>query len=271
MSTSSRRTGLSVLVSLVLVLGTLLAAGMSVPAAAAPDPGPGQGVVEGFVHDVSIGALEGVVVDAFAVGADPDAEPAAASTTTPSETDRALGYWALALPAGDYRLRFSGEGLQTQWYGGGAGDVVEVYEGDTYRLSPTTVRSAGQALVTGYLRDPAARRYINDLQVEAVDGSEVGASALTYRSTSDWRDGFFALHLPAGTWQVRVTDAATSRWTWARSRSRLGRRGSSGPSTCPAPRGQRGMSRCRSSTDSLGLCRAHASRSGRSRGRPTSR
>ncbi|WP_341229466.1 nidogen-like domain-containing protein, partial [Nocardioides salarius] len=158
------------------------------------------------MHDVSIGALEGVVVDAFAVGADPDAEPAAASTTTPSETDRALGYWALALPAGDYRLRFSGEGLQTQWYGGGAGDVVEVYEGDTYRLSPTTVRSAGQALVTGYRRDPAARRYINDLQVEAVDGSEVGASALTYRSTSDWRDGFFALHLPAGTWQVRVTD-----------------------------------------------------------------
>jgi hypothetical protein len=208
MSTSSRRAGLSALVSLVLVLSTLLAAGMSVPAAAAPDPGPGQGVVEGFVHDTSIAPLDGVTVDAFSVGADPDTEPAAASTTTPSEADRALGYWALALPAGDYRLRFSGEGLQTQWYGGGAGEVVEVYEGDTHRVSPTTVRSAGQALVTGFLYDPKMGRFINDLQVEAVNGSEVGASALTYESESstDWQGGFFALHLPAGTWQLRVTD-----------------------------------------------------------------
>ena len=205
-SSSPGRSGLSALVSLVLVLSTFLLAGMSVPATGAPDPGPGEGTIEGVLNDTSTQGLVGVTVDAFPVGADPDVTPPAGSTTTPSEEGRSVGYWALALAAGEYRLRFSGEGLQTQWYGGGAGQVVEVYEGSLRRLAATTVRTAAQAVLRGTIVDGLDGRAVNDIVVEAVDPEgRNGATALTY-SSELWSNGYFALYLDAGTWRLRAYD-----------------------------------------------------------------
>ncbi|ANH38095.1 Dioxygenase [Nocardioides dokdonensis FR1436] len=204
MRSSPRRSGLSVLLSLVLLLGSLLVAGA---AAAAPSPEAGNGTLTGFAHDLQARGLDGVTVEAFAVGSDPDVDPPVGTTGTPSETGRAPGNWYLELPQGEYRLRFSGAGLQTQWYGGGAGRVVQVAEGLIERLPATSLRGTATAVVHGTVHDDLDHRAVHDILVEAVDADGLpAASALTYSSDQFQSDGYFALHLDAGTWTIRASD-----------------------------------------------------------------
>lgn len=191
----------------IFVLTTLLALVLGVLATLSP-PGRadevGSGTLTGYVRGTDGRRMADVMVEVFAVGV--DEPPVATVDVEGAEGD--LGSYRVDVPAGDYRLRFSGAGLTSRWYGIGAGETVTVAATETTSLRPTTVSPASQSVIYGFI---TARGVLtDDVKVQALDASgDVVASAITYEGGSQ-DHGYFALYLPAGTYTLRYEPAEES-------------------------------------------------------------
>lgn len=191
-------------VVLALVAGTF-ATFFSPPAVAAE---PGEGTVAGYVRGTDGVRLAGVTVTAYEAGPDASTAPVATTTTEEPGEETYVGDYRLDLPAGTYRLEFSGEGLATRWYGTGAGEVIDVEDAGWHDLDPVTVSPASDAVVHGVTEDESGNR-IDDVVVEAwAEGAaSPTATARTYAGGGEGH-GYFALYLPPGTYEIRYS----ARW-----------------------------------------------------------
>jgi len=186
---------------LALVAASLTTFGF--PSAVAVEPGLGS--ASGFVRGVDGTRLSGVLVEAFASDAGAEAEPVDTALSGDGET-AGLGDYTLDLPEGLYRLRYSGEGLMTRWYGIGAGQVVDVYEGSDALQEPVTMSPAVDAVIHGFTVRPDGRR-VNDIVVEAwAPGAlEPSATARSYEGGGE-SNGYVALYVAPGTYEIRYSD-----------------------------------------------------------------
>ena len=195
-----------------LVMATLLAlvagllATLSPPVRAAD----GDGGLHGTVRASDGSRLGGVTVEVFAVDAGVDAEPVATTTTGDGST-LSTGDYELVLAAGDYRIRYTVDGYAQRWYGIGAGSVVSLAPADYRYLDNVTMSPAADAVITGLVRG-ADGSLLDDATVMAlVEGqSRPVATALTYEGGGVGH-GYFALHVPAGTYGIRVSSPGWSR------------------------------------------------------------
>lgn len=189
-----------------LLLATTLALGIvatgATPATAAPDTGPtrlspadlaeADAVITGLVYDPQGELVDDIQVEAFAAS-DPNGEPVATDLTYEEENSASHGAYTLAVPAGQYVIRFSSpewhdRTFETHYYGGGAGTPVSVATGDSTLLEDVTlVRDTGVPVTGTVTSTPAAGseyyaslyRLVGDVYWE-VDWAEVENGRYTF-------------------------------------------------------------------------------------------
>ncbi|WP_214058516.1 carboxypeptidase-like regulatory domain-containing protein [Nocardioides aquaticus] len=100
-----------------------------------------------------------------------------ASTSTAGDGTYSVG----SLPAGDYRLKFTGTGLITQWYGGGediaSGTIVTVGDGES-ATAPAVIRQGG--VITGSMLNADGTTFSATVTAQ---GPYQGAPAATTRGS----------------------------------------------------------------------------------------
>lgn len=165
----------------------------------------GSGTVYGWIKNSDGDYLSGVTVDVFASDAGVDTEPVASMESSDGASWTGTGGYVFTLPAGDYRLRYMLEGYNTRWYGLGAGSVVSVADGAEEHLDQVTMTPASDAVIQGVIVD-AEGFPVDDARVMAfADGeSTPSATARTYAGGGVGH-GYFALHVPAGTYEIRFS------------------------------------------------------------------
>lgn len=130
----------------------------SAPSAAAASTDPqGTASILGVVRDHSGHPIDGVEVEAVPA-ATPTAEPVSSALTYEMPGLSEHGAFRLEVPAGSYVVRFSStddaeDPIQTATYGGGAGTVVTVADGDQEFLDDTTVFPTPQGAAAGQVLD----------------------------------------------------------------------------------------------------------------------
>ena len=208
-----------------------------------PAPVEGMGVVYGQVKSSSAddAYLNGVTVQAL----DPDTDEVIAEDVSgDASEDVASGYFELQLPPGSYDLFFDPMAVAPDLAGArylnesfasldvrSMGDVLlvpppsdeptdEPTEEPTQDPEPTDgptdaptgpptapVPAEGESVIWGLVRKDGDPRLLGDIEVQAfpVDGDgEASATSLTYGGYG-YRNGVFALYVPPGSYDVRVT------------------------------------------------------------------
>lgn len=194
-----------------LVLTSLLALVLGVLATLSPPAGAAEGVgrLSGTVRASDGSRLAGVVIDVFASDAGLE-DPPVVSVATSSGDLLSIGDYEVELPPGDYRLRYTTDGYASRWYGLGAGSVVTVTADDYRYLDGVTMSPSADAVIQGLVADGEGN-LVDDARVMAfAEGSMTPvATARTYEGGGSGH-GYFALHVPPGTYEIRYSGPAWS-------------------------------------------------------------
>lgn len=238
MSATDRRLSSSLLLAfLALLLGLGLSLQPADASAAAkpaepPTPVEGMGVVYGQVKSAGSN-INGVKVQAL----DPDTDEVVAEDISGDDAEEVpSGYFEIQLPPGSYDLFFDPADVAPELAGAryldesfaalevrSLGEVLLVPPptdeptdepvptddpSDTPAGPPTApVPAEGESVIWGLVRKDGDPRLLGDVEVQAfaVDGDgEASATSLTYGGYG-YRNGVFALYVPPGSYDLRVT------------------------------------------------------------------